>query len=792
MANENRYYKTPFAESGDKTEVPNVSTGGAVGYDTGFGPDYELPQGTVNRKRIERDMWNGLQNGVTGNLKQWQENLYPTWIEDNGDGVAFSYSEGMIVSHNNVDYVSLEGANQEEPGTGSKWSVKVSSENDISKAFVFPNIAAMKDSTITFPVGKPLHVIDVKADYTVTAGSSPNLGSPALIGGGYAALIQVGEIIASHWGVVPSGIVDITTFKAMVAYSTTTETNIQYRSGTYNFNNQDITDGGLVRGQDIGHKNDIGGFGGTTIFANIGSAHYSNVIFSRDIHYQDCVQPVYFTGAISKVDIDFCDFSGCLRSIYHNDSAAGASYDNVSINDNIFRDSLFDDFTGCILFHRAPTGKNVSVRRNKFINIQTDPIGTNIVLLCQFGVDTATAVDDYLNNRFIDNYITGCGNPAATYPGSPSFSCVIIGQDNWQDDNEVIDNFWLEGMYTKGNGNSQDGNKIRNSQFNGISQKVVAITNASKNNTQTNTIVEGQCDIRAAVRLFGSGRSTGSQVNITTTSQVDNQGGLAFQTTRSTSIGEMYVSGNFVAPKGIQLNTAGDVTLDVRLVSESNGVEVIKSTDGNLGVVSMSGTINCVGAAVNVNWCEDFIIDGSLDVKCNRSDGNSVFLYTQNKTDISGLSLHVTDVSNNNLPITTPVGLFARDGGPLNSHTTIADNFNFVTDRNFTEVIRYNADPILSSNMQGKVIFSDLSVDMNSHTGSNFIRTTSNLKKLIMNNVNVDGSLNSIQGTVNGNGLTIGKLIINNCLLDYITTDTALGHTNATVISSRVVNNKTS
>ncbi len=160
MANENRYYKTPFAESGDKTEVPNVSTGGAVGYDTGFGPDYELPQGSPNRKRIERDMYNGVLNGVTKNLKQWQEGLYPTWIEDNGDGVAFSYSEGMVVNHTTQDWLSLEAGNQEEPGTGSKWIVKVSDINDITKTYKFPSVALMLSSLIVFPENKPLQVFD--------------------------------------------------------------------------------------------------------------------------------------------------------------------------------------------------------------------------------------------------------------------------------------------------------------------------------------------------------------------------------------------------------------------------------------------------------------------------------------------------------------------------------------------------------------------------------------------------------------------------------------------------------
>ncbi len=213
MANENRYYKTPFAESGDKTEVPNTSTGGSVGYDTGFGPDYELPQGTVNRKRIERDMWNGLQNGVTGNLKQWQENLYPTWIEDNGDGVAFSYSEGMIVSHNDINYVSLEGSNQEEPGTGNNWNVKSSDINDLSKTYDLQSNAEI--GSLSFPLGKKLKTysydsVDIVYDWIVS--SSIPLGSVgiALPNGLFAVVLKLksgvvpqgNSVIDMHYGVI--------------------------------------------------------------------------------------------------------------------------------------------------------------------------------------------------------------------------------------------------------------------------------------------------------------------------------------------------------------------------------------------------------------------------------------------------------------------------------------------------------------------------------------------------------------------------------------------------------------
>ncbi len=150
MANETRYFKTPFAESGTRTEVPNSSVGGAVGFDTGFGPDYELPQGSSGRKRIERDKYNGLHHSITKNLKQWQENLYPTWIEDAGSGMPFSYPSNMVVNHNGDDWISGNESNTEEPGTGIQWSLYVpASQLSISGLtdLSFINITNLKSRT---------------------------------------------------------------------------------------------------------------------------------------------------------------------------------------------------------------------------------------------------------------------------------------------------------------------------------------------------------------------------------------------------------------------------------------------------------------------------------------------------------------------------------------------------------------------------------------------------------------------------------------------------------------------
>ena len=67
--------------------------------------------------------------------------------------------------------------------------------NDLSQAYIFDTVALMTASAIAFPAGKVLLTNDYYsgtgggAEYTVTVGVSPNLGSPALSGGGHARLI---------------------------------------------------------------------------------------------------------------------------------------------------------------------------------------------------------------------------------------------------------------------------------------------------------------------------------------------------------------------------------------------------------------------------------------------------------------------------------------------------------------------------------------------------------------------------------------------------------------------------
>lgn len=127
MAFLGKYFKIPFANSGDTAVIPDtVQVDGSVSYPDGFGPDYELnPATDPAAKDIPRDQSNGLYNSITQALKWFQENGFPQWIDSatNG-GSPFSYAKNTIVSYP-VDgkiYVSLIAANTTTPGTDpAKW-----------------------------------------------------------------------------------------------------------------------------------------------------------------------------------------------------------------------------------------------------------------------------------------------------------------------------------------------------------------------------------------------------------------------------------------------------------------------------------------------------------------------------------------------------------------------------------------------------------------------------------------------------------------------------------------------
>ena len=70
-----KYFGTPFAESGNKTVIPDAAqAGGEVSYAEGYTNDYTLNQTTnPNARDIEIDKFNQLGNDLSGAIKDIQE-----------------------------------------------------------------------------------------------------------------------------------------------------------------------------------------------------------------------------------------------------------------------------------------------------------------------------------------------------------------------------------------------------------------------------------------------------------------------------------------------------------------------------------------------------------------------------------------------------------------------------------------------------------------------------------------------------------------------------------------------
>ncbi|SUW63490.1 Uncharacterised protein [Buttiauxella agrestis] len=115
--------KVPFADSGDKTAVPETDSGGGVNMTQGYGQAYSLDPATdPSAKRIERDKMNWLFNIITKAIHEIQISGVAPFITsaDNG-GSPFSYGKGALISLDGVNYQSLEDANTTTP-PGAKWS----------------------------------------------------------------------------------------------------------------------------------------------------------------------------------------------------------------------------------------------------------------------------------------------------------------------------------------------------------------------------------------------------------------------------------------------------------------------------------------------------------------------------------------------------------------------------------------------------------------------------------------------------------------------------------------------
>jgi len=139
--------RIPFADSGDKSAVPETDATGGVNMTQGYGQAYSLDPATdPSAKRIEREMMNGLFNLITAAISEMQSaGVTPFITEDDNDGTAFSYGKGAMTILGGVVYQSLEDANTTTP-PGAKWATLANLSNALSRQNPFGDIKA--DGTV--------------------------------------------------------------------------------------------------------------------------------------------------------------------------------------------------------------------------------------------------------------------------------------------------------------------------------------------------------------------------------------------------------------------------------------------------------------------------------------------------------------------------------------------------------------------------------------------------------------------------------------------------------------------
>jgi hypothetical protein len=128
MSATQKFFRFPFALNGDRLAVPDVTpVDGTVGYQIGYGFDYQRAPGDGLVKNLERNKWNQLLYEITLGLRQYQTLGFPEFIPaaENG-GFPFPYAKNAFVRWTDGQvYVSMADNNTTDPTDATKWSLGI-------------------------------------------------------------------------------------------------------------------------------------------------------------------------------------------------------------------------------------------------------------------------------------------------------------------------------------------------------------------------------------------------------------------------------------------------------------------------------------------------------------------------------------------------------------------------------------------------------------------------------------------------------------------------------------------
>lgn len=189
MAPISGYFDTVFANSGDKTAVPDPTQGdGSISYTQGWTSGYSLPLTNPSAFPIDRQQTNQLFYDVTSALQQYQQHGTPPFITSSMNGGSpFVYGIGDRVIQGGVVYTSTAASNASTPPSAS-WSTDsftISSNNGYARLpsgliIQWMHLTGISDpASVTLPLTFPNINLWSNACY----GAAPGTSSPVVPGG---------------------------------------------------------------------------------------------------------------------------------------------------------------------------------------------------------------------------------------------------------------------------------------------------------------------------------------------------------------------------------------------------------------------------------------------------------------------------------------------------------------------------------------------------------------------------------------------------------------------------------
>lgn len=209
-----KFFRIPFATSGDKVAVPDpVDVNGSVTYTEGYGFDYERQDTDPAVKYIERTKMNELFFDVTTALAEIQSQGAPDFITSalNG-GTAYSYAKDALVRYGGSVYYSLADGNSALPTDATKWQPLITRTGRVVDSIAALRLVAKSDGLSAFVLGYYAKGDGGGGEYYYDSSdtTSADNGGTIIVGadGGRWKLRTNGEVSVRQFGAKGDGVAD--------------------------------------------------------------------------------------------------------------------------------------------------------------------------------------------------------------------------------------------------------------------------------------------------------------------------------------------------------------------------------------------------------------------------------------------------------------------------------------------------------------------------------------------------------------------------------------------------------